>query len=57
MKGMKELGEQSLEVPEQVEVVVRKIHPYFDSEKSLGGLGGDEPEAVDVLAVGEILSK
>ena len=57
MKGMKELGEQSLEVPEQVEVVDRKIHPYFDAERSLGGVGGDEPEAVDVLAVGEILSK
>ena len=42
---------------EEIHVVVGKIYPYLNSVKGLIVFGRNEPEATDVLAVGEIFSE
>lgn len=57
MQRLEEVGEQGLEVLQELHVGVSEVYPDFDSVEGLTVLGRDEAEAVDVLAVSEVLAE
>lgn len=55
MQVVEERCEEGLEMAQQLQVVIREVHPYLHSVEGLSVLGGNEPETVYVLAPLKVL--